>query len=68
MPGQDAPPAGELAPVTSFAGGLHVDGRRPNANEDGFLFVDAAEMLAAQAPRGPRRAAARETPELRNPQ
>ena len=46
MPGQDAPPAGELAPVTSFAGGLHVDGRRPNANEDGFLFVDAAETMA----------------------
>ena len=46
MPGQDAPPNGELAPVTSFAGGLHVDGRRPNANEDGFLFVDAAETMA----------------------
>ena len=26
----------------------HVDGRRPNANADGFLFVDAAETVCVR--------------------
>ena len=41
-------PDAPLTEVTSFAQGLHVDGRRPNANGDGFLFVDDAETVCVR--------------------
>lgn len=37
-----------LTPPTKFAAGCHVDGRRPNANGEGFVFVDAGETLAVR--------------------
>lgn len=47
-PVRSTEPDTPLTPTHKFSQGLHVDGRRPNANADGFLFIDAAETVCVR--------------------
>ena len=36
----------EISPAVAFSGGLHLDGRRPNSNDNGPMFIDSAETVS----------------------
>ena len=41
-----ASPATEISPAVAFSRGLHLDGRRPNGNDNGTMFIDSANTVS----------------------